>query len=277
MSVVIELIPWPDKPVRRVSVNSFGYGGANGHCIIDHAESIIPGYELRGLKLRSSQTETSTRINGDIAHLECEKSAENHNGVLTVAENVVSKQPSSNGTAGSNGHMEVRLDSDTKECIHRNVTGENSNKARRYESNGNASHSESLSDNITETDVKYCLYNSTERSAMPLIGLEISDTLLAIRNAPSHRLVLLPVSGHNENSLEANIQSTTEAINEYVLADATYTLTHGRSMFSYRAFAIAETVTESLAIHESSFTRGKNAGSNLRRIGFIFTGKRPGD
>ncbi|OKL56909.1 hypothetical protein UA08_07744 [Talaromyces atroroseus] len=34
-------IPWPTTGVRRVSVNSFGYGGANGHVILDDAASFF--------------------------------------------------------------------------------------------------------------------------------------------------------------------------------------------------------------------------------------------
>lgn len=39
MQVPVDPIPWPsDKPLR-ISVNSFGIGGANAHCIIDSADS----------------------------------------------------------------------------------------------------------------------------------------------------------------------------------------------------------------------------------------------
>lgn len=40
--VVTELTPWPEHTVRRASINSFGYGGANGHCILDHALTLFP-------------------------------------------------------------------------------------------------------------------------------------------------------------------------------------------------------------------------------------------
>lgn len=32
---VTELTPWPSGKVKRASINSFGYGGANGHCVVD--------------------------------------------------------------------------------------------------------------------------------------------------------------------------------------------------------------------------------------------------
>ncbi|KAI0843956.1 hypothetical protein F5Y00DRAFT_256398 [Daldinia vernicosa] len=36
MEVAKEVIAWPEHRPRRASINSFGFGGANGHCIIDH-------------------------------------------------------------------------------------------------------------------------------------------------------------------------------------------------------------------------------------------------
>ena len=44
VTVVTERIPWPQMPIRRASVNSFGYGGANAHCVLDHVSSVIQGY-----------------------------------------------------------------------------------------------------------------------------------------------------------------------------------------------------------------------------------------
>jgi acyl transferase domain-containing protein len=41
VKVVTETTPWPAHAPRRISVNSFGYGGANGHCIIDHRNLLL--------------------------------------------------------------------------------------------------------------------------------------------------------------------------------------------------------------------------------------------
>jgi acyl transferase domain-containing protein len=41
-------ISWPTPGVRRVSVNSFGYGGANGHVILDDAASFFKTHNLNG-------------------------------------------------------------------------------------------------------------------------------------------------------------------------------------------------------------------------------------
>ena len=44
LKIVTESTPWPDLPIRRASINSFGYGGANAHAIIESVDSILPDY-----------------------------------------------------------------------------------------------------------------------------------------------------------------------------------------------------------------------------------------
>ncbi|KAL9018351.1 MAG: hypothetical protein Q9185_004320 [Variospora sp. 1 TL-2023] len=57
IKIVTEPTSWPDQySVRRASVNSFGYGGANAHVVLESVESIIPGYH--GTKVTKSETET---------------------------------------------------------------------------------------------------------------------------------------------------------------------------------------------------------------------------
>ncbi|KAL4872107.1 hypothetical protein BDV12DRAFT_183346 [Aspergillus spectabilis] len=51
VEVLQELTPWPVGKCRRASSDSFGYGGANEHCIIDHVNNVLPGYTKPGLVL----------------------------------------------------------------------------------------------------------------------------------------------------------------------------------------------------------------------------------
>ncbi|KAF9774428.1 hypothetical protein IL306_007576, partial [Fusarium sp. DS 682] len=41
--------PWPQDKMRRASINYFGFGGANGHCIIDHVNVLLPNYVKPGV------------------------------------------------------------------------------------------------------------------------------------------------------------------------------------------------------------------------------------
>ena len=48
LRVVQEPTPWPTEGLRRASVNSFGYGGTNGHCIIDDAVHYLASRGVTG-------------------------------------------------------------------------------------------------------------------------------------------------------------------------------------------------------------------------------------
>ena len=43
MQVVTKLTNWPTR-LHRASINSFGYGGANAHAILESVDSVVPGY-----------------------------------------------------------------------------------------------------------------------------------------------------------------------------------------------------------------------------------------
>ena len=48
LKIPTELIPWPTQGLRRVSVNSFGFGGTNAHAILDDAYHYMHLRELNG-------------------------------------------------------------------------------------------------------------------------------------------------------------------------------------------------------------------------------------
>jgi acyl transferase domain-containing protein len=56
LKVPTELTPWPTEGVRRASVNSFGYGGTNAHCIVDDAFHYLESRGLKGFHNTISET-----------------------------------------------------------------------------------------------------------------------------------------------------------------------------------------------------------------------------
>ncbi|KAI0394649.1 putative polyketide synthase [Xylariaceae sp. FL0594] len=49
--VVTSATPWTSGRLRRVSINSFGYGGANAHCILDHPSILLSEGRIYSLPL----------------------------------------------------------------------------------------------------------------------------------------------------------------------------------------------------------------------------------
>ncbi|TGO73554.1 hypothetical protein BELL_0351g00040 [Botrytis elliptica] len=62
IKVHAETKPWPDNhSVRRASVNSFGYGGTNGHVIIEGIQSLYPSYQHGVAKTESPVDKSTSR------------------------------------------------------------------------------------------------------------------------------------------------------------------------------------------------------------------------
>jgi acyl transferase domain-containing protein/SAM-dependent methyltransferase len=61
--------PWPHPGLRRASINSFGYGGTNAHCVIDDAFNYLKGRGISGRmpKLAVASMVSSRRISEDSA------------------------------------------------------------------------------------------------------------------------------------------------------------------------------------------------------------------
>ncbi|KAM3423467.1 hypothetical protein BST61_g897 [Cercospora zeina] len=65
LQVVRENRDWPiEYELRRASINSFGYGGANGHAIMESASSVLPGYQSFKTRETSSRDIDTGKITG---------------------------------------------------------------------------------------------------------------------------------------------------------------------------------------------------------------------
>ncbi|KAJ4289017.1 hypothetical protein N0V90_011359 [Kalmusia sp. IMI 367209] len=60
VKVVTDMTPWPKSKLRRVSVNSFGFGGANGHVILDHPDVVAMEMARQNIS-RRTLTDSSQR------------------------------------------------------------------------------------------------------------------------------------------------------------------------------------------------------------------------
>lgn len=188
---MIENTDWPNLPIRRASVNSFGYGGANAHAILESIDSILPGCG------------SSRQVN-----------------------------------AYNDASRSFRLDvSNISNHLNAHVNGLASKNLNGY-SNG--------SDNRLSEKHVY----SEQRS-----------------------FFLLPFSAHDEKTLRMNIAALRKKVFNWDLVDVAHTLCLRRSMFSHRAFVVADkrTLHENLEQEKISVVRKQTA--SVPTIGFVFTGE----
>lgn len=59
-----ESIPWPSEGLRRVSVNSFGIGGTNAHCVLDDAYHYLLERRLPGAHQTTGMVPKAAKIRG---------------------------------------------------------------------------------------------------------------------------------------------------------------------------------------------------------------------
>lgn len=109
-------VPWPKNKLRRASVNSFGFGGANGHCIIDQVNEVLPGYVKpgvvkathsipKGLNGHSNGHSNGTSQNGH--------SNGHSNGVFSGTSNG-SSNGASDGFSNGDGHHDTNGNGSTE-------------------------------------------------------------------------------------------------------------------------------------------------------------------
>ena len=237
VKVVTEMTPWPaSKPIKRASINSFGYGGANAHCIIESIESFVPGYRPYATKASSKASSNTSSKASSRSHSKL--SSEASTPPTTPAEFKTEATSLKYGlvTGPRGGEIANAVDEMNKE--HNSVREEVTSKGAQTR----------LSEGL--------------------------DNLVNLSNpvGSARRLVLLPFSGHDEHSLKANISAVSEVADQYNPADLAYTLGARRSKFFQRAFAIAEADSPATALRESTMTFGKSSAS-AQSVGFIFTGQ----
>ncbi|KAK8008418.1 hypothetical protein PG991_010969 [Apiospora marii] len=296
-------VKWPEGKLRRASINSFGFGGANGHCVIDHVNVVLPGYTKPGIMVRpvadESTTHGSTNTNGT------SNGATNFTAKSTV--NLTAKSTVNLPATTANGNAN-RKSSDLP-----NVGDANGpptlNRSKTVGLQGLASHSRTnkrksraLSNgpkrngsmDWVTSKLGSMFHNSNGARAngqspvgMPPNGSPVNGNSVIPSTAGAARhgsgpqrimkadsitrqLVVLPFSAHNASSLRLNIAALSAVSNRWPLADVAYTLGCKRSRLQQRTFRIVDQddVVSGLALEQRNFTSPVHTSS----LAYVFTG-----
>lgn len=94
--VVTDVEPWPKNRLKRASVTSAGFGGTNGHCVIDHVHNVMPLYVKPGVVAQRLEELNGVKTNGVNGH------GHGTNGINGYGMNGTNRI-NGHGTEGSNG------------------------------------------------------------------------------------------------------------------------------------------------------------------------------
>jgi len=200
VEVVTDLVPWPKNGLKRASINSFGFGGANGHCIVDHVNVVLPGYVKPGI---AHEIEVQSLANG---HSDGRNGNSTHesDGEQSLRHQTASEAE----TFFSNGFGNGKLPEFRNGSVHQSADPKPHRK-------------------MLETSPHHPI------DAGKHVPIKKVD-------AGTRALVLLPFSAHDEQSLNMNIRRVAQVVGHHSLADVAYTLSNKRSKLLYRSFRIVE-------------------------------------
>ena len=119
----LELTPWPTTGLRRVSVNSFGFGGTNAHAVLDDAYHYlrlrgIDGYHCTTVAQHSYTNGTANGVNTshtlDDTYSELPSNAANSVNGLQLKNSITLEMPSGSVNGANGVHAQNSTESEVQ-------------------------------------------------------------------------------------------------------------------------------------------------------------------
>ncbi|KAI1355097.1 hypothetical protein F5Y01DRAFT_327941 [Xylaria sp. FL0043] len=258
LEIPTECIKWPTTGLRRVSVNSFGFGGSNGHIIMDDALHYLQSHGLSG-------NHCTTQLRPNLAHYVNEHN-EHHDDVNKM-----------NGS-----HLCVNQRANSENSI---STGSEANGCSSVErKNINALESRSSKDLDGPQVLEEAQYTSAMNGGT--ITAQDSSLFASIQESPLHPPLktttfdpqsrLLVWTAADEETLKNMVRDYEEYYRSQVKHDQSklerlaFTLATRRSVMLWRSFAIASTNSVE---NTKPFIINPTRAQAEARVAFIFTGQ----
>jgi acyl transferase domain-containing protein len=153
VQIPTSLVPWPSKGLRRIGINSFGFGGSNGHVIMDDAYHVLESLGQKAnhhtiVDVPSPATNGNGHVNGDEPAAEAVTNGNGHEATNGHAE-ATETATNGNGHEAVNGHAEV-AETATNGNGHEAVNG----------------HAATAAPDIQPSDLKLLVWSAKDEAAL---------------------------------------------------------------------------------------------------------------
>lgn len=231
-----ECIPWPTSGLRRASVNCFGFGGTNAHCVLDDAYHYLQEHGLSGNHATREVAPTKQEIGERLAALK---------GLY-----VERTEDFTNGTAELTNEDEVNGIHEIDEALATNGVTTNGEHANGENVNGEMANGALTNGTAARPEAPRVIFlSASDKEGMNRVAAGLKDYLASKRELP----------------LQAS---------ERLLNDLAYTLSERRSRLRWKSYLLANSISEleDCLGDEKALSKPFNA-RNPPRLGFVFTGQ----
>ena len=251
---------WPNRGLRRASINAFGYGGSNAHVIMEDALSYLSMNKLNG----KHRTVECPRLDFDLIRGGAEDGDQEKNDAQYTIEyaNIAPKAIGSIAAAEVLEGLESSTKVNTAPASDESRVSEHSNDGSRTH-NSSATHDPDGSNAVCNAPAAVQLDDSRNLEP-PLDCKERIFTLSAFDEAGVQRLA----DTYYEHLLAKALKVDDEAA---YLDDLSFTLFAKRTLFPWRTCIVADSIG---ALIKALDVRHRPVRSRpSTRLGFIFTGQ----
>ncbi|KAI9744654.1 MAG: hypothetical protein M1818_002183 [Claussenomyces sp. TS43310] len=233
----VEPMPWPAEGIRRASINSFGFGGTNAHVVLDDAYNFLQSKSLTAIHRTSPTIPGVQDIKRYIADHDINDSTQPED-----------KNPES-GTNGNNGTNGIHSTNGINGTNAANGHGTNGHGTNGHVTNGEAngaSHNGNGALQPENSPEFIFVWSSFDEQGVKRIAKSYADFLRS-RKLPA---------GKAEDTY---------------LRDLTYTLLNKRTLFPWKSFAIANSMTN--LIENLDKVSKPVRVLTVPNVAFVFTGQ----
>jgi len=284
MQIPTELLPWPTDGVRRASVNSFGYGGTNAHCIIDDAYHYLGQRGLQGAHntvIKSKAVKPSRPRHG-VLRIDSDATPTAKPVDDPIDADAVPNSPSVHGSETSDPPTSNAGSSESDEAIPPAIPAENLEDIPAEDVAAIP-----VEDVVPLVDASPIVVDSIEAAPIaPVVPVTPSTTNIDVQavfiTADTDYPRLLIWSSHEQKGTERRAATLLSYLDDRdaesaadgeadLLDRLVYTLSNKRSRFQWRSFAVVSTLDAA----RSALTKPPKPLRALETpvLAFVFTGQ----